>query len=172
MTRVLALALLALSASAARGEWGAFEYDFDADQKPWSEIQAQLPPPPKAETLIPFEVSPAVRHRHFVDYASLSVGGDNVVRYTVVVRTEGGAENVSYEGMRCTTGERKLYAFGRPAGDWVRNRYARWERISMRAANSYQRELYFSYFCAGGMGEPDLRRIQHLLKSGGYKASE
>src|SRR4030065_1495297 len=98
-------------------EWGQFDFEFEAD-KPWVELSAQLPPAPKAENLVEFNVSSATRNRHFVDTASISVGDDKVVRYTVVIEAAGGAKNVSFEGMRCATGERRLYAYGQPDGGW------------------------------------------------------
>ncbi|HRH81183.1 MAG TPA: CNP1-like family protein [Thiobacillaceae bacterium] len=170
------LAILALLApAAALSGWGDFEYDFDADKKPWQEVQAQLPAYPKAGHLIPFEVSSASRHKHFIDSTSLSAGEDGVVRYTVVVKTSGGAENVSFEGLRCTTGERKLYAFGRSdgkgGGEWSRNRYARWEPIPARQAASYQRELFFHYFCTVD-GPGDMQVIRRALGQGGIRRGE
>lgn len=162
------VAFLMLPSSAA-ADWGEFDRDFEENAKPWQEVQTHLPSYPQASNLIPFDVSAASSHRYFVDYPSVSVGEDGVVRYAVVVRTAGGAINVSFEGMRCMNGERKIYAFGHSDGTWSRNKYARWEMIRAREAKSYQRELFFSYFCAGGMGEPELGRIQRHLKSGGYK---
>lgn len=157
-------------------DWRGFERDFDAEEKPWREIEANLPAYPRPENLVAFEVSAATRHRHFLDTASLSVGEDGVVRYTVVIRTAGGAENVSFEGMRCDTGERKLYAFGRPTGsgggEWLRNRHARWEPIPVRQAASYQRELFYHYLCTVE-GKGDLTAIRRNLKQGGfYRDSE
>jgi hypothetical protein len=163
------LLLLTLSASLHAAGWGEFERDFDEPGKPWTEVEAKMPAYPKESGLIHFYVSAVSPHRHFVDYPSVTVGEDGVVRYTVVVRTAGGAENVTYEGMRCATGERKLYGFGHANGSWSRNKYARWDVIRARDAMSYQRELFFSYFCAGGMGEPEISRIQRHLKSGGYQ---
>ena len=55
----------------AHAEWGAFEYEFEQD-KPWSEVAAQLPPYPKPENLIPFNVSSATRHKHYIDAESIS----------------------------------------------------------------------------------------------------
>jgi hypothetical protein len=127
-----------------------FERDFDDDTKVWKEVQASIPPYPKAENLIPFEVSSATRNKHFVDLPSVSIGADGVVRYTVVVKSPAGAETVSFEGMRCESGERKLYAFGRAdgqgGGEWSRNRYARWDAIKGRQQTSYHRELLLSLF--------------------------
>ena len=152
----------------AHAEWGKFEYDFDEDKKPWQEVQAQLPAYPKPENLIPITVSSATSNRFFVDSASVSVGEDNVVRYTVVVRSPSEAQTVNYEGMRCETGERKIYAFGHEGKEWSRNRYARWEPIKGRQQTGYHRELFFHYFCPGGEGMPVLGKIRYRLKTGGY----
>ncbi len=153
----------------AQAEWSMeFEREFDEDSRPWAELQAQLPGAPNSAVLIPFEVSPATRHLHFIDPASLSAGGDGVVRYTVLIRTTGGAENISYEGMRCATGERKIYAFGRPSGEWSRNKYARWEPIQARRPESYHRELFFHYFCTVD-GAADLGVIRRALQAGGIR---
>ena len=147
-----------------------FERDFDDDTKVWKEVQASIPPYPKAENLIPFEVSSATRNKHFVDLPSVSIGADGVARYTVVVKSPAGAETVSFEGMRCESGERKLYAFGRAdgqgGGEWSRNRYARWDAIKGRQQTGYHRELYFHYFCTIE-GTGNLKTIHHLLKTGG-----
>jgi hypothetical protein len=166
MDKRLALLLL-LGSGQALAEF-SFEYDFDANQKPWQEMQAQLPAAPKAETLMPFDVGPAAPHHYFLDRASVSAGSDGVVRYTVVVHTAGGAENVSYEGMRCDSGEQKIYAFGRPNGDWARNKYASWSPVQLRQANSYQRELYQHYFCTQD-GPAEMKVIQRAMSSGGIR---
>lgn len=145
-----------------------FEHDFEADEKPWEEIQAQLPAAPKAAALHEFKVGGRSGHRYFLDLDALSAGADGVVRYTLVIRTAGGAENVSYEGMRCTTGERKLYAFGRPDGQWARNRYAGWTPIEARRDDSYQKELFFHYFCTVD-GAADMKTIRRALGQGGIR---
>ncbi len=165
---LLPLALiLGLQPSAA--DWGKPRYDFDEEQKPWQEAEVRLPPYPKAEHLLPFEVS-AARQRHYIDMASLSVGEDGVVRYTVVIRSPAGAETVRFEGMRCDNGERKLYAFGRPdgagGGTWSENRNARWEPIPVREAASYQRELFYHYLCTVE-GKGNLAAIRRYLRQGG-----
>lgn len=166
---------LILSLPSALAGWGEFEYDSDADEKPWQEVQTQLPTYPRPDRLVPFEVSAASRNRYYIDEDSLSVGEDGVVRYTVVVRTPGGAENVSFEGMRCDDGQRKLYAFGRSdgkgGGEWSRNRHARWEPIQARQATGYHRELYYHYFCTVE-GKGDLTAIRRYLRQGGLYRSE
>ena len=176
---VFLAAFLMTSAGHAAGSpdawiWGdsyrGFESDFDENVKAWKEIQAQIPPYPKTENLVPFTVSSATSNTYFVDLPSVSTGADGVVRYTVVIRSPSGAETVSFEGMRCENGERKLYAFGRAdgkgGGEWSRNRYAKWEYIKERQQTSYQKELFYHYFCTVE-GHGNLKAIQRLLKSGG-----
>lgn len=143
-------ALLLCLPLAAHAEWGQFEVEFDQD-KPWTEVTAQLPPYPEAENLIAFDVSSATPHRHFVDVASISIGEDQVVRYTVVIDAAGGARNVSFEGMRCETGERRLYAYGQPDGSWSKARTAGWEPIRFRLQRSYHKALYEDHFCPDGV---------------------
>jgi hypothetical protein len=134
---------------AAHAEWGKFEHEFDQD-KPWVEVAVQLPSYPKAENLIPFNVSSATRNRYFVDAQSISIGADKVVRYTVVIEAAGGARNVSFEGMRCDPAERRLYAYGQPDGTWSKARNAGWESIKLRSLLSYQKALYEDHFCTDG----------------------
>lgn len=154
---------------------GNFESDFDENAKAWKEIQSQLPPYPKAEGLIEFDVSAATSNRFYIDYNSLSVGKDGVVRYAVLIRSPTGAETVNFEGMRCETGERKLYAFGRQdgkgGGEWSRNRYARWDPIPARQASSHQRELFFHYLCTVDTAG-DLQKIQYAVKRGGVRRGD
>jgi hypothetical protein len=149
---------------------GNFEYDFDENAKTWQEIQAKLPAAPKPENLIEVKLDSSTRNKLLIDAASLSSGDDGVVRYTAIIRTPSGAENISFEGMRCENGERKLYAFGRTsgkdAGEWSRNRYAKWEPIQARLAGGYHRELFFHYLCTVNT-QRDVPNLLRLLKSGG-----
>jgi hypothetical protein len=164
MNSRLALLLL-LCAGPAAAEF-SFEYDFDANVKPWQEIQAKLPAAPKKGDLTELALDPVSPHHFWVDRASVSVGDDKVVRYTVVIESTGGARTVNYEGMRCDAVEAKIYAFGREHGDWERNKYAEWSPIRFRISNGYQAELFRHYFCAVG-GAADMKAIQRALASGG-----
>jgi len=165
-----AFTLPAQAAGYGDANWGQFEHDFEENTKVWKEIEAQLPPAPKANDLIEVKLDSSTRNRLFIDGASLAVGDDGVVRYTAIVRSPSGAENISFEGLRCVTGERKLYAFGRSsgkdAGTWSRNRNAKWEPIQARLAGGYHRELFFHYLCTVNT-KRDLPTLMYLLKSGG-----
>jgi hypothetical protein len=157
------LALLLMLPLTAYAEWGEFDFEFE-NEKPWVEQAAQLPPYPKAENLVEFNVSSATPHRHFVDTASISVGEDKVVRYTVVIDAAGGARNVSFEGMRCATGERRLYAYGQPDGSWSKARNAGWEGIKRRSLLSYHKALFEDHFCPGGIHVKDGKEAAQNLR--------
>lgn len=115
----------------------------------WQEEAVALPAAPAEASLRTFFVSAASPNRFFVDEASLSVGTDGVVRYVLVVRTPGGAENVTFEGIRCATGERRIYAIGRADGQWTSARGSQWEPIGDNAYNSPRAALASQHFCDG-----------------------
>ena len=119
--------------------------DFTA--KPLDELPLQLPAPPKAGDLLEFDPGRPATLRYYVDPASLSVGTDAIVRFTVVVRGEGNASNVSYEAIRCKTRERKVYAYGRADGTWSAARAPQWTKISGLTTDGYRFVLYENYFC-------------------------
>lgn len=147
-------------------QWRLFESDFDDEQKAWKEIESKLPPYPKAENLIPFEGGAASAHQFFIDAASISVGEDGVVRYTLFVKTAGGAANVSFEGIRCETREQKYYAIGRGDGSWSRARNPQWRRIEYREINRHHGVLYADFFCKGKFPVRSAQDAINALKAG------
>ena len=162
--KILPVLLLILPLT-AYAEWGQFDFEFE-NEKPWLELSAQLPPPPKPENLVGFDVSPATQNKYFVDTASIRVGEDKVVRYSVVIEAAGGAKNVSFEGMRCATGERRLYAYGQPDGSWSKARNAGWEGIKFRSPLSYHKALYEDHFCPDGINVRNANEAVRSLRRG------
>jgi len=164
---LLVCALLALGPRmvCADGIFGARE---DPDAPPWQEREVTLPAFPKDDDLIEFYVSATTANRFFVDAKSIDAGGDGVVRYALVIRTAGGATNVSYEGIRCERMEYRLYASGRADGNWAKVRSADWKPIENKPINRHHAALNRSYFCPGGVairsadeGRDALRRGRH-----------
>ncbi|MDR3392594.1 MAG: CNP1-like family protein [Sulfuriferula sp.] len=121
------------------------------DDKPWHELQAHIPAYPKDENLVPFYVSAVANNTYAIDKSTLDVGKDGVVRYVLVIKTKGGAKNVSFEGIRCETRERRIYAIGRDDGGWDRSHENRWQAISGESSLSYHRALADDYFCPDGV---------------------
>jgi hypothetical protein len=134
--------VLALAAC-SHGEKSDWERKHEGELRPAEESVA-LPPYPRDAQLIEFSPGPTSEFRFFVDGASLGVE-NGVVRYVLVARSAAGAENVTFEGMRCTTGEVRLYALGRDRG-WVR-RTGEWRAIASRNTPGWHNALYRDYFC-------------------------
>lgn len=112
-----------------------------------------------------FYVSPIATQTFTLDTRSLTIGADGVVRYTMVSTSSAGAKNISYEGIRCQTLEKRLYAFGQADGTWSRSRRNEWESILQTVANRRHAALAQDYFCEGGMiaGKADelVRRLRN-----------
>lgn len=146
------LMLLALSAPCVvfAAEWGKFDFEFD-NEKPWVEMQANLPAYPRQENLLPFFVSAATDNRFYIDALSISVDKDAVVRYTLLVKSPEGAVNVTFEGIRCATHEKRIYAFGRADDSWSKARFSKWEPIQYADRNRQHHVLYDDFFCPSGL---------------------
>jgi len=142
--------------ASAQEKWYQWDIDFDEGKRPWKEIQASIPSYPKPENLLPFDAGGASPHQFFIDAQSLTIGEDGVVRYSLVVKSAGGATNVTFEGMRCDMRQQKYYAIGRADGSWARARDPQWRRIEYQEINRHHGVLYEDYLC------PEKRPVRSL----------
>ncbi|MEO6921983.1 MAG: CNP1-like family protein [Collimonas sp.] len=140
------------------------DFDDDDDGKAWQEIKAVLPPAPQAANLMSFYVSPTATMNFFIDVNSISADKDGVVRYTLVSKSQGGAENVSYEGIRCQTYESKMYAFGQKDGSWSRARLNDWKQISESSGNRQHAALAKDFVCQDGMVAGKVTEIRDRIR--------
>lgn len=124
----------------------------EPDEAVWTEDKIELPNFPKQENLVEFYVSPVATNKYMIDRASISVGKDEIVRYTLVVMSSGGARNVSYEGIRCDELRWKLYATGHGDGTWAKARLSEWRPIENKPVNRHHAALSRDFFCPGGSG--------------------
>jgi len=165
--KLLPIFLLVLPA-VCLGKAEVLNPDFVEDTTPWAEIAASLPAYPKNENLMPFVVSSATANKFMIDTASLSVGKDGVVRYSVMIESPRGARTVNYEGLRCDTAERKIYAFGQVDGKWTENKRAAWEGIKARSLLSYHKTLLEELFCDLGIPIKDAAEgVRNLKRAAG-----
>ena len=142
----------------------SFEEAFNDDERPWVEVETQLPSKPDDADLVEFAVSGATSYRFAVDTKSLTIGTDDVYRYTLVAVSAQGARNVSYEGIRCATHQRKIYAIGRQDGTWTRARNAAWTRIEEVGNNRQHAALEKEYFCPESYGARSTKEIIARMK--------
>jgi hypothetical protein len=156
----------------AAAQWRLFESDFDDERKQWKEIEAQLPAYPRAENLLAIDGGGASPHKFFLDAPSIAVGEDGVVRYSLVVKTAGGATNVTFEGMRCDMQQLKIYAIGRAHGGWTRARNPEWRRIESREYNRHHNMLYADVLCPGRQAVKSARQAIEAIRFSGHRTPD
>lgn len=154
--RILALALAASAASAIA--------QVPPDHPDWKEIDAPPPPALRTQGLIPLEVS-GNSLRFGVDPASVTVGTDSVVRYVVVATSPTGAVNGMYEGIRCSTGEVKIYARHNPDSGWVPAKGSDWRELRTTPNSRYSLEVARSGACLGRAPNGTAAQIVSDLKA-------
>lgn len=155
MKRLAALVVATIAASAAAQSplMPKDNVGFE-EEAPWQELKEVEPPAfPTQENLLEYYVGPATTNNYFIDASTLSVGSDGIVRYVLVVRTAGGATNVSFEGINCKELTWKHYATGRGDGTWVKSRAARseWRLIENKPVNRHHASLSRDLFCPAGI---------------------
>ena len=124
-----------------------------------------VPPPryPRAADLMPVDVPGPAGAQFFIDPTTLSVGKDHVVRYVLVGRSSGGARNVSFEGIRCSPREFRLYALGRSDGTWG-GAPGPWQSRRAADISAARRTLAQDYFCADGFPVRDAGEAAAALR--------
>jgi hypothetical protein len=129
---------------------------------PWTEALTRLPPLPDDADLIEFRLDGSQgSFRYFIDGQHLSVGSDEVVRYTLVARSGTGAGNLSFEGLRCTPqGQYRVFAYGTGNGFTPVNED--WQGIGP-ATERYRVELWRHHFCVPRAFKP--RPITDMKRS-------
>lgn len=136
---------------------GVVDAQADSEEEPdvaadkIKEVEVAFPEYPTADSLLAFDAGAASGNRFLIDQKSISVGPDRVVRYVLVIRSPGGVDNVSFEGMRCETLERRLYATGRADRTWSRSRNDKWMEITSSTLSLPHMALAREYLCDHGI---------------------
>lgn len=136
-----------------------------SNENEWKELGVTPPAYPKTESLVKFPTTWTTAEV-LVDTATLSIGDDTVVRYALVIKTAGGAENVTYEGLRCATGQLRVYAFGRRDRTWSPARTSDWRAIQDSRINRHHFEFWRDVFCDGKVTEPRAEILRNLQRGG------
>lgn len=130
----------------------------------WIEAEVQMPPAVDRTKLRGFAVSSGPGTEYFIDESSLSVGADRVVRYVLLVRSASGAETVTYEGIRCTSGETRIYASGRRDGSWVAMKNSAWQPVGDQGFNRPRAALAYNFLCDGPAPPRDRAEALRMLQ--------
>ncbi|MDH3318508.1 MAG: CNP1-like family protein [Betaproteobacteria bacterium] len=136
-------------------------------ERNWREAEVVLPAFPQKVNLMPFFVSAASSYEFYIDGASLAVGEDGVVRYVLVARSSLGAESVSFEGIRCSTSEYRIYATGKSGGGWLRSS-SPWRRIAPRQVQRWHNALRDEFLCPFGRPIRSAAEGVDALRRGGH----
>lgn len=142
-----------------------FKDEFESD-KTWTEQMTQLPAYPDVQHLMKFDAGAVTSNQYLIDTTSINVGEDGVIRFTLAIKSSAGAMNVSYEGIRCETNERKLYALGRDDKTWVQPRLSEWQKLDYVRQFYAQRELSKNFFCPHRQIVSNTNEAIQALKTG------
>lgn len=154
--------LLALALACVAGAASAQLSDPDPD---WKELQVAPPPALRTSGLVDVEM-PGSSLRFGVDPASVTIGADGIVRYVVVARSATGAVNGIYEGMRCSTGEARVYARHNPDSGWVPARDSEWRPVHDSMNSRHSLRIARGGVCLGGAPNRSSGQIVRDLRSG------
>ncbi len=134
-------------------ERGEFSYD-DSQDIPWIENETEVLASPREEDLVRVAIDQMPPGMSlFIDSRRLTMNpADRVIRLWLVVRSEAGVDNGSFEGFRCATREYKVYAYSNPSRTppVTKAKRPRWRSISRLRSSNYRLELLQDYFCSHG----------------------
>jgi len=159
---LLALAVLAACAMPVAAQYA------DMDRLDWVEDAPPPPPSYDANSLIDIEMPRASSIRMGIDPDTIRINADrSVVRYVVVARGPS-AINASYEGIRCSTGEFRIYARQVQGGAWDKVSDSGWR--AMRGQTSvmvrHPFQLARGGLCLGTTVRGSVAEMVRELKTG------
>jgi hypothetical protein len=96
----------------------------------WKEVDVPPPPAFNRDRLVPVDMPPHITLKLGIDPATLTISSDSVVRYVMVATSGSGSVNAMYEGIRCMTGEVKVYARYSSSGQWKPVDNAQWRPLN------------------------------------------
>ncbi|MDO5289436.1 MAG: CNP1-like family protein [Pseudomonadota bacterium] len=163
---------LALAACLAALAWPAWGQYANADRPDWQEDAVPPPPAYSTQGLIELEMPRGASVRIGLDPKTLTINHETgIVRYVVVARGPS-AVNASYEGIRCATGEYRVYARQVQGGAWSTASDSAWK--PMRGQNhimvQYPYKLAKDGVCQGTGTRQTVREIVRELQTGGQSA--
>lgn len=123
------------------------------------------PPYPKEQDLVAYPVASRADYRFLVDRRSISVDG-GIVRYTLVVRSPSGVDNVSFEALNCREREFRSYSRGAAGAKWI-NRATEWRRVEP-GAHPAQFVLHREYLCPHRIAVQNAAEGVSALEAGGH----
>lgn len=137
-------------------KWGSHRQEYQENEGVedyiWKEGSDAIPAYPENSDLLEVAGPPTYQnYQYLIDGKSLTVGADGVVRYVIVIRSSSGADNAMFDGIRCTTGQMKNYAYGSTGMDgkkkFILKSNAAWKPFHSSGVTGYGPILAANYFC-------------------------
>jgi hypothetical protein len=101
------------------------------DQDPdWKEVEIPAPPTFRADRLVVLDMPRHITLKVGLDPDTLRVTPDGIIRYVMVATAASGSTYASYEGIRCLTGEVKIYARHGATGQWIPVKDPQWKPLN------------------------------------------
>jgi len=154
---VILVCSLLLAKSAIADVWdklNSSEYQLNegVEEYVWKEGESSLPDYPREQDLVDI-AGPAnyANYRYRIDTKTLTVGVDGVIRYSLLIHSSSGVDNVFYDGIRCNSNQLKNYAYGstNKQGEkvFVAKKNTSWQAFKSRGVMAYGPVLVKNYFC-------------------------
>ncbi|MCN4143655.1 MAG: CNP1-like family protein [Thiohalomonas sp.] len=137
-------------------KWGTHRQEYQENEGVedyiWKEGSNAIPAYPGNSDLLEVTGPPAYQnYQYLIDGKSLTIGADGVVRYVIVIRSSSGADNAMLDGIRCTSGQIKNYAYGSTGMDgkkkFILKSNAAWKLFHSGGVMGYGPILAANYFC-------------------------
>jgi hypothetical protein len=151
------LLLLAIGSCAANAQLVPLDPD-------WKEVEAPPAPPLRTTGLVAIEV-PGTSLHFGVDPDSITLDRDGVVRYVMVATSDSGALNANYEGIRCATGEFRVYARHGSGDGWTIVKDTQWRALSQQPGARHTMEIARTGVCVGQAPNRSPSQIVRDLKA-------
>ena len=134
----------------------------DPDQN-WTEAEVAPPPAYDTRKLIAVEGPAASSLKFGVDPNTITIGPDYVVRYVIVMQGPA-AITAIYEGIRCVTGEKRVYARRNGDSPWEMVK-EEWQPLNQSSASRYAWNMARDGVCIGVATNNSARDIVNDLRS-------
>lgn len=120
------------------------------DEDPdWKEVDVPAPPAFRVDRLVPLEMPRHISLKVGFDADTLRITSDGIVRYVMVATAASGSTYASYEGIRCLTGEVKIYARHGATGQWIPVRDPQWKPLNDNQPSPHAMALARQGACNG-----------------------
>jgi hypothetical protein len=99
------------------------------DDGPWQEQVLPLPAYGNADW-VALDLPATIKNRLFIDRATLLLADDRTIRFTLRQLSQGGIENISYEGLHCGQRTVRSFAFGDTVNKrWIASARTDWRKL-------------------------------------------